>query len=91
MDIHFLSDVTEQAEVRYISMHTETRRYDVAVLTSPRLEEKNEVVFIDLQGPRYTKINKNHIEDSEYLAHAFNVNEYESDEIYEILNQILNN
>ncbi|WP_369404927.1 SAV0927 family protein [Piscibacillus salipiscarius] len=75
--------------MRYVCAKTNTRRYDLIILTSESLEEKGEVVIIDDQGSRYTKVRKNKIQDSEYLAHAFNVNEYESDEIYQFLKQVL--
>ncbi|RPF50326.1 SAV0927 family protein [Aquisalibacillus elongatus] len=89
MNFEILSDEREQAELRYVCVRTETRRYDLILMTSESLNEKNEVVLIDYQGSRYTKIHKNKIEDSEYLAHAFNVNEYESEEIYAFLKEVL--
>ncbi len=89
LNIDIISDVKEEAELRYVSVKTDTRRYDLILLTSERLNQKGEVVIIDDQGSRYTKVHKDKIEDSEYLAHAFNVNEYESDEIYQFLKEVL--
>ncbi|TFB24254.1 DUF3055 family protein [Filobacillus milosensis] len=89
MNIHILSDEKEPAEIRYVSVNTDTRRYDLAIISSETLKEKGEVILMDQQGTRYTRISKHKIEDSEYLAHAFNVNEYESDEIYEFLKDVL--
>lgn len=89
MEFQIISDEKESAQLRYICAKTNTRRYDLIMLTSESLDKKGEVVIIDDQGSRYTKIHKDKIENSEYLAHAFNVNEYEADEIYDFLKHVI--
>ncbi|PKR78100.1 hypothetical protein CEY16_09290 [Halalkalibacillus sediminis] len=83
----YLINETKQVDIRYISFMGELRRYDLAIMKNP--SNLSEYVIIDLDGSRYTKVRPEQLHDGDFFCHAFNVNEYQAEELYSYIKDFL--
>ncbi|MGM8216788.1 SAV0927 family protein [Bacillaceae bacterium W0354] len=89
MEEKYLKDIKEHADLRYVSFMSDIKRHDLAILNSPSLQDKDEIVLIDLNSQRYCVIRKNRLDDIEYIAHTLNVNEYEAEDLLTYLKELI--
>lgn len=83
----FLYDEQEETSTRFVSFMGEAHRYDLAIMTTDRYYGKK--LVIDIQGSHYAIIGQDDVEEPGYLEHAFNLNEFEAEELREFLREVI--
>ncbi|MBB6453444.1 hypothetical protein HNQ94_001893 [Salirhabdus euzebyi] len=84
---HFLYDDKENAEIRFVSFMGDSKRYDLAIITTNKYYGKK--VVLNLLGNRFAILGPDDLEDHHYLAHAYNLTEIEADELRDFLIEVV--
>jgi hypothetical protein len=84
---HFLYDETENTRTRFVAFIGETRRFDLAVMSSDHFYGKK--IVIDIQSGRSAIIGDDDLEEPGYLEHAYGISEEEAGELKEFLYQVV--
>lgn len=83
----FLYDFQEETKIRFVSFLGETRRFDLAVLTTENYFGK--MIILEIQKNRFAIMGQDDLEEEEYLEEAFSLKPEEAAELKEFLSSIL--
>lgn len=83
----YLYDEQEETNTRFVSFMGESHRYDLAIMTTDRYYGKK--IIIDLQGSHYAIVGQDDVEEPGYLEHAYNLSEFEAEELREFLREVI--
>lgn len=83
----FLYDFQEETKIRFVSFLGETRRFDLAVLTSENYFGK--MIILEIQKNRFAIMGQDDLEEEGYLEEAFSLKPEEAAELKEFLSSIL--
>lgn len=79
----FLYDDIEHTRTRFVSFVGRSNRFDLAIVRSERFYGKS--LVISIQNGRCAIIGQDDLEEEGYIAHAFDLNEEEAQELTEFL------
>lgn len=83
----FLYDFQEETKIRFVSFLGETRRFDLAVLTTENYFGK--MIILEIQKNRFAIMGQDDLEEEGYLEEAFSLKPEEAAELKEFLSSIL--
>lgn len=83
IDFDLLYDEAEQPQVRYVSFFGETKRFDLAIVSTTRYYGKK--LVLDLQGNRFAIIGSDDLDEPGYLEEAYMLEEEEATELKQYL------
>lgn len=83
----YLYDETENVNTRFVSFTGETVRFDLIILTTNRFYGKK--VVINIQNGRSAIIGHDDLDEEGYLAHAFNLNDEEAEDLHAFLATVI--
>lgn len=83
----FLYDFQEETKIRFVSFLGETRRFDLAVLTTENYFGK--MIILEIQKNRFAIMGQDDLKEEEYLEEAFSLKPEEAAELKEFLSSIL--
>ncbi|WP_235988822.1 SAV0927 family protein [Aquibacillus kalidii] len=85
-DPTFIKDELKNAQIRYVTFKGSYHRYDIAVISTDGDTEK---LIMDLNGNRFSFMNKEKLMQENFVEHNFNINEIEADEFRSFLTKLL--
>lgn len=83
----FLYDFQEETKIRFVSFLGETRRFDLAILTTENYFGK--MIILEIQKNRFAIMGQDDLEEEGYLEEAFSLKAEEAAELKEFLSSIL--
>ncbi|WP_077624943.1 DUF3055 domain-containing protein [Sediminibacillus massiliensis] len=81
-----INDESETVQTRFISFKGDNHRYDLAIVSSERFNDKK--MILDLNGRRFEVLNEQEIKEEGILEHAFNLSEIKAAELRKFLLKI---
>lgn len=86
-DALFLYDETEETNARFVGFIGDTKRFDLAIVTSDRFFGK--LLVHDIQNGRSAIIGPDDLKEEGYLEYAYQLSKEEAEELHSFLEQII--
>lgn len=86
-DVHFLYDVVEDTNIRFVSFVTDHARFDLAIVRTDRFFGKT--LVLDIQANKLAIIGQDDLDEPGYLEYAFGINENEANDLKDFLAHIV--
>lgn len=83
---HFLYDFQEETKIRFVSFIGDTRRFDLAILTTDHFFGK--MIILEIQKNRFAIMGNEDLEEENSLEEAFALNTDEASELKEFLTSL---
>lgn len=83
----YLYDDKEETQTRFVSFMGENTRFDLAIVTTERYYGKK--LVLDIQRGRFAIIGQDDLAEEGYIAHAFQINEEDAEELTDFLREVV--
>ncbi|UOQ85310.1 SAV0927 family protein [Gracilibacillus salinarum] len=85
--LSFIKNEQENSNLRFVSFKGGLDRFDLAIISSKGLGD--ELIIVDLNTNKYSKLNESKLESTEFVEHAFQYSQLEADDFRTYLKKIL--
>lgn len=86
-DFHFLYDLVEDTNVRYVSFVSDNARFDLAIIRTDRFFGKT--LVLDIQSSKFAIVGQDDLDEPGYLEYAFGLTEAAAEELKDFLSHIV--
>ncbi len=84
---HYLYDLVEDTNVRYVSFVSDNSRFDLAIIHTDRFFGKT--LVLDIQAGKFAIVGKDDLDEPGYIEHAFGITEASAEDLKEFLSHIV--
>lgn len=84
---HYLYDLVEETNVRYVSFVSDNARFDLAIIHTDRFFGKT--LVLDIQASKFAIVGRDDLDEPGYLEYAFGITEAAAEDLKEFLSHIV--